>query len=137
MKIYQTNRNISSINKEFKLIENHFTNYSNTPKSRLITIKSDLYIGKRLSFKGKNKLILDKTCIKNPLDQIGDDDLIFNNDKLITNIKIDNFDQLSLKYSLDDEETIDNDKSEDIPIRRSKKKKKFNSSTWYKTQNKN
>jgi hypothetical protein len=40
--------------------------------------------------KTKHKSI-DKTDLGNILDQIGNDDLIFNNDKLITNIKIESF----------------------------------------------
>ena len=86
---------------EFRSIEKYFMKdiSQNTPNNNLIKHNSHLNLSKRPELKKKNNIILDE----NPLDQIGNDDLIFNNDKLITNIKLDNLDDFSPRNSLIDE----------------------------------
>ena len=90
---YKTNQ-LFTINDKFLLIENHFMVLSNSPKRKMFKLNSHLNLLKRPALK-KKKIFIDKMNIRNPLDQIGNDDLIFNNDKLITNIKIDALDELS------------------------------------------
>ena len=90
---YKTNQ-LLTINDKFLLIENHFMVLSNTPKRKMFKLNSHLNLLKRPALK-KKKIFIDKMNIRNPLDQIGNDDLIFNNDKLITNMKIDSLGELS------------------------------------------
>lgn len=112
MEQYRTNQFIH-INDKFLLIENHFMVLSNnSPNKKMFKLNSHLNLLKRPILKKYNKEIIDKDKlnIKNPLDQIGNDDLIFNNDKLITNIKFDAFEELSHKDSNEDIHDIDNNK---------------------------
>ena len=107
--------NIKLIRNRFRAIENHFIFLSdNLSKDHLFKSNSHKslikrpYIKPRNNSKEKNKNN-DKIYSGNQLDQIGNDDLIFNNDKLITNIKIDNieeFNQKGLNY-VNDEESKD------------------------------
>ena len=107
--------NIKLIRNRFRAIENHFIFLSdNISKDHLFKSNSHKslikrpYIKPRNNSKEKNKNN-DKIYSGNQLDQIGNDDLIFNNDKLITNIKIDNieeFNQKGLNY-VNDEESKD------------------------------
>ena len=107
--------NIKLIRNKFRAIENHFIFSSdNISKDNLCKSNSHKALNKRPYIKPKNNSndknkIIDKIYNGNQLDQIGNDDLIFNNDKLITNIKIDNieeFNQKGLKY-INDEESKD------------------------------
>ena len=100
MEQYKTNQIISK-KIEFRSIEKCFLNdiSQNTPNNNLIKHNSHLNLSKRPELKKKNNIILDK----NPLDQIGNDDLIFSNDKLITNIKLDNLDDFSPRNSIIDD----------------------------------
>ena len=104
--------NIKLIRNKFRAIENHFIFSSdNISKDNLCKSNSHKslikrpYIKPKNNSKDKNK-VNDKLCSGIQLDQIGNDDLIFNNDKLITNIKIDNieeFNQKGLNYINDEE----------------------------------
>ena len=104
--------NIKLIRNRFRAIENHFIFSSdNISKDHLCKSNSHKalikrpYIKPKNNSKDKNK-VNDKLCSGIQLDQIGNDDLIFNNDKLITNIKIDNieeFNQKGLNYINDEE----------------------------------
>ena len=95
MEQYKTNQ-FMSINDKFLLIENHFMVLSNSPRKKMFKLNSHLNLLKRPALKNKKKIFINKSNIRNPLDQIGNDDLIFNNDKLITNINIDDaFDGIS------------------------------------------
>ena len=108
---YKTNQ-LFTINDKFLLIENHFMVLSNSPKRKMFKLNSHLNLLKRPALK-KKKIFIDKMNIRNPLDQIGNDDLIFNNDKLITNMKIDSLGELSKE-----EDNINKAKnSPSIPIR--------------------
>lgn len=102
MEQYKTNQ-INTKKNNFKTIENHFMILYQSSKNNIKKNKSHLNLSKRLFLKKKSIINFDK----NPLDQIGDDDLIFNNDKLITNIKLDNFENLSPRDSLKDENAQD------------------------------
>ena len=107
--------NIKLIRNKFRVIENHFIFSSdNISKDNICKSNSHKalikrpYIKPKNSSKDKNK-VNDKLCSGIQLEQIGNDDLIFNNDKLITNIKIDNieeFNQKGLNY-INDEESKD------------------------------
>lgn len=107
--------NIKLIRNRFRAIENHFIfssdnisiDHLSKSNSHKALIKRP-HINPKNNSKDKNKII-DKINSGNQLDQIGNDDLIFNNDKLITNIKIDNieeFNQKGLNY-INDEESKD------------------------------
>ena len=120
MEQYRTNQ-ITSKKDKFALIEKHFINLANnTPQKKIIKFKSHLDFQKRPVLKKKNKFYIHRENGRNPLDQIGNDDLIFNNDKLITNIKIDTID--------DDLDSIDisneNDKNDYINNRKQRNRKR-------------
>ena len=117
LELYKTNQ-LLTINDKFLLIENHFMVLSNSPKRKMFKLNSHLNLLKRPALK-KKKIFFNKTNIGNPLDQIGNDDLIFNNDKLITNIKLDSLDDLSKEE--DNKKKFINSPS--IPIRNLNRKR--------------
>ena len=97
-----------TISPKFRDIRNQF-GYStnNTNKKQLSKNKSHINFVKRPKLpKSKHKSI-EKKNICHILDQIGNDDLIFKNDKLITNIKIESFENPKKKNSTI---SMDNDK---------------------------
>ena len=105
--IMETDRNNTS--QKFKEIKNHF-GYStnNSKKNNLkISLSYSNFIKRPKLPKTKNNSI-DKQDLNNILDQIGNDDLIFKDDKLITNIKIESFENSLKKNSII---SIENDKS--------------------------
>ena len=86
---------------KFKEIKNQFdymTNNTDKKKLRKNYSHSDLLARPQLP-KTKHKA-KDKPDLSHLLDQIGNDDLIFNNDKLITNIKIESFENNLQKNSI-------------------------------------
>ena len=87
------------------------------PEPEVIKYNSEFYLYKDTPFDRYN-FFKEKQKNKNPLDQIGNDDLIFNNDKLITTIKLDNLDNSV------DEGSLDNGKNEDSPKPKKFEKKK-------------
>ena len=101
MEQYKTNQ-LSRKNNKFKSIENHFMILFQSSDNNLKKQKSHLNLLQRPYLKKKHIIDYDK----NPLDQIGNDDLIFNNDKLITNIKLDNFVDFSPRDSFKEEQNI-------------------------------
>ena len=122
MEQYRTNQ-FMTINDKFLLIENHFMVLSNnSPNKKLIKLNSHLNLFKRPALKKKKKILSDKENIRNPLDQIGNDDLIFNNDKLITNIKLDSLNDNS-KDNDSDKSNSENEKNNDEFAIRTKNKK--------------
>ena len=100
----ETDRN--NISTKFKEIKDQFS-YS-TNKNNLKINQSYSNFNKRPKLTKNNHKSIDKTDLNNILDQIGNEDLIFNNDKLITNIKIESFDNSLKKNSII---SIENDKS--------------------------
>ena len=103
----ETDRN--NISTKFKEIKDQFS-YS-TNKNNLKINQSYSNFDKRPKLtKNNHKSIVkaDLAFLNNILDQIGNEDLIFNNDKLITNIKIESFDNSLKRNSII---SIENDKS--------------------------
>ena len=100
----ETDRN--NISTKFKEIKDKFSYPTN--KNNLKINQSYSNFNKRPKLTKNNHKSIDKTDLNNILDQIGNEDLIFNNDKLITNIKIESFDNSLKKNSII---SIENDKS--------------------------
>ena len=96
MNAYKTN-----ILKQMNYIKEQFDDISKYQnKSRLTKNNSHSnFINRPKLIKNKNKSI-DKTDFSHALDQIGNDDSIFNNDNLITNIQIESFEKSSKKMLL-------------------------------------
>ena len=94
MKEYRTNapKKLKDIKKEFDYITNNYI------KNKLIRSTSYSTLFKRPKL--IQNLLADQVGFSYKLDQIGNDDLIFNNDKLITSIKIDSFENDSKKNSI-------------------------------------
>ena len=85
-------RSRGAISPNFRKIRNQFGYSTNIPnKKQLKKNKSHLNLVKRPKLPKSKHKSLEKTDLGHILDQIGNDDLIFNNDKLITNIKIESF----------------------------------------------
>lgn len=86
---------------KFKEIKNEFGYLAdNSIKNQIKKNNSFSNFNKRPKLaKAKYKLV-EKTDLGNILEQIGNDDIIFNNDKLITNIKIESFGNGSRKNSI-------------------------------------
>ena len=123
MEQYKTNQ-FMKINDKFLLIENHFMVLSNnSTNKRMVKLNSHLNLLKRPALIKKKKFITERAHIRNPLDQIGKDDLIFNNDKLITTIKLDSLNDNNSKDEISSKNNSDNEKSNDeitIPSRNRK-----------------
>jgi CCR4-NOT transcription complex subunit 6 len=99
MKEYRTNapkklKDIKDIKDEFDYTTNITNKYI---KNKLKRSASFWTLNKRPKIKDN---LLDNVGFSYKLDQIGNDDLIFNNDKLITSIKIDSFENDSKKNSI-------------------------------------
>ena len=104
-----TNKITLHINDKFNLLKNHFNQLSETPtKSISKKCKTISKFLDRPNLKRINKLYNEKQTLKKQLDQIGKEDSIFNNDKLITNIKLDTIDDLTINELL--EETLSKEK---------------------------
>ena len=94
MEVYRTN-----LLKTIKDIKDIIDNLSELNKTKLKKNISHQNLSKRPKF-GKTKYkIINKTEMSKILDQIGNDDLMFSKDKLITNIKIESFEKKSKKNS--------------------------------------
>ena len=94
MKGYRTNapKKLKDIRNEFDYIT------TNSIKNKLIRSASYSTLIKRPNL--RENLLSDNAPFSYKLDQIGNDDLIFNNDKLISSIKIDSFENDSKKNSI-------------------------------------
>ena len=121
MSQYKTNHCLS-IHDKFLLIENHFKDLSNNQNKKIIKCNSHYDLLKRPILKARKSLIINKAkeSRKNPLDQIGNDDLILNNDKLIANINLDSLDDLSDNFSIDNNSENDKNNGELKHKKRSK-----------------
>ena len=103
----ETDRN--NISEKFKEIKNHFGYSTNNSKKNNLKISlSYTNFIKRPKLPRIKKNSIDKQDLNTILDQIGNDDLIFNNDNLITNIKIESFENPLKKNSI---MSVENDKS--------------------------
>ena len=99
---YNTNQLIL-INDKFKITENNFSfNFmlKQSLRNQLIKNYSHQNFTKRPYLQKQKQIKISNAYIKHQLDKIGNNDLIFNNDKLITNIKLDRLDYLP---SIDDD----------------------------------
>ena len=119
MEKYKTN--LMTIDNIFKSIESHFVlTTDNAQKKILFKNISHSNLRKRPNIKKHNKhdkiLPNEKS---NQLDLIGNDDLIFNNDKLITSMKIGDIEEIS-----DDSNEASNEKDKEKDIYSSPKKVK-------------
>ena len=93
-----TNKITLQINNKFDLIKNNFIQLSNNPsKTKLKKCKTFSNLINRPTLRRINKLYNEKQNLKKQLDQIGKEDSIFSNDKLITNIKLETLDDLTVK----------------------------------------
>ena len=117
MEKYKTN--LMTIDMIFKSIESHFVLTSDNPqKKNLLKNISHSNLRKRPNLKKHNKhdkIVLNEKS--NQLDLIGNDDLIFNNDKLITSMKIGDMEEFS-----DDSNEASNEKDKEKDIYSSPKK---------------
>ena len=104
-----TNKITLQINNKFDLIKNNFIQLSNNPsKTKLKKCKTFSNLINRPTLRRINKLYNEKQNLKKQLDQIGKEDSIFSNDKLITNIKLETLDDLTVNEIL--EETMRKEK---------------------------
>ena len=104
-----TNKIPLQINNKFDLIKNNFIQLSNNPsKTKLKKCKTFSNLINRPTLRRINKLYNEKQNLKKQLDQIGKEDSIFSNDKLITNIKLETLDDLTVNEIL--EETMRKEK---------------------------
>ena len=112
MEQFSTNQiSLQKVNK-FTLIKNNIIQLSDSPPKKILKKYKTISIFiNRPILRKKLKLYNDKYHIKNQLDQIGKEDSIFNNDKLITNIKLETLDDITVNEIL--EETIQ-EKGNDI-----------------------
>ena len=111
-------KNKDNLPKKFNEIKNEFGHLTNdNNKKQLKKNKSfSNYINRPNLIKNKIKLNIDRTELNKQLEQIGNDELIFSNDKLITNVKIESYENMDIKSSIFSEE---NDRSF---IKKNKKK---------------
>ena len=125
MEQYTTNRISVQINDKLKLIKSNFIELSNNHSNNIFKkSKSASTIIKRPILKRINKLYNEKQNIKNKLDQIGNEASIFNNDKLLTNIKLETIDDMATNDIF--YKTTRKDKNNNN-IKRSLSKKKYSS----------
>ena len=73
---------------KFTQIESYFISFSNATERRIYKIRSHAHLLKRPRLNRKFQVNINNIELHSSLDQIGNDDLIFNDDKLITNLKI-------------------------------------------------
>ena len=99
---YSTNKISLQTSNKFRLIQKNFIQLSNiTSNSRLKKNKTISIFVKRPNLRAIHKLYNEKKNIKSQLDQIGKEDSIFNNDKLITNIQLETLDDITINDILD------------------------------------
>ena len=109
MEQFCTNKIPLQINNKFDLIKNNFIQLSNNPsKTKLKKCKTFSNLINRPTLRRINKIYNEKQNLKKQLDQIGKEDSIFSNDKLITNIKLETLDDLTVNEIL--EETMGKEK---------------------------
>ena len=117
-----TNKIPFQIRDKLKLIKNYFIEQTHSPpKNKLKKYNTNSIFIKRPTLKKMSKLSIEKQNLKSQLDQIGKEDSIFNNDKLITNIKLETLDDFTVNEIL--EETMhknNNNKSNNNNIKKYK-----------------
>ena len=103
MEQFSTNQiSLQKVNK-FTLIKNNINQLSDSPPHKILKKYKTISIFiNRPILRKKLKLYNDNYHIKNQLDQIGKEDSIFNNDKLITNIKLETLDDITVNELLDE-----------------------------------
>ena len=103
MEQFSTNQiSLQKVNK-FTLIKNNISQLSDSPPQKILKKYKTISIFiNRPILRKKLKLYNDNYHIKNQLDQIGKEDSIFNNDKLITNIKLETLDDITVNELLDE-----------------------------------
>ena len=103
MEQFSTNKiSLQKVNK-FTLIKNNIIQLSDSPPHKILKKYKTISIFiNRPILRKKLKLYNDNYHIKNQLDQIGKEDSIFNNDKLITNIKLETLDDITVNELLDE-----------------------------------
>ena len=103
MEQFNTNQiSLQKVNK-FTLIKNNIIQLSDSPPHKILKKYKTISIFiNRPILRKKLKLYNDNYHIKNQLDQIGKEDSIFNNDKLITNIKLETLDDITVNELLDE-----------------------------------
>ena len=112
MEQFSKNRISLQINNKFNIIRRNFiqasSNYSSTNLKKYKTFS--LFI-KRPNLKRIIKITNHKENLKNQLDQIGKEDSIFNNDKLITNIRLETLDDIAVSELLEETMRKEKDKN--------------------------
>ena len=112
MEQFSKNRISLQINNKFNIIRRNFiqasSNYSSTNLKKYKTFS--LFI-KRPNLKRITKITNHKENLKNQLDQIGKEDSIFNNDKLITNIRLETLDDIAVSELLEETMRKEKDKN--------------------------
>ena len=112
MEQFTKNRISLQINNKFNIIRRNFiqasSNYSSTNLKKYKTFS--LFI-KRPNLKRITKITNHKENLKNQLDQIGKEDSIFNNDKLITNIRLETLDDIAVSELLEETMRKEKDKN--------------------------
>ena len=103
MEQFNTNQiSLQKVNK-FTLIKNNIIQLTDSPPHKILKKYKTISIFiNRPILRKKLKLYNDNYHIKNQLDQIGKEDSIFNNDKLITNIKLETLDDITVNELLDE-----------------------------------
>ena len=103
MEQFSTNQiSLQKVNK-FTLIKNNIIQLSDSPPHKILKKYKTISIFiNRPILRKKLKLYDDNYHIKNQLDQIGKEDSIFKNDKLITNIKLETLDDITVNELLDE-----------------------------------
>ena len=103
MEQFRTNQiSLQKVNK-FTLIKNNIIQLTDSPPHKILKKYKTISIFiNRPILRKKLKLYNDNYHIKNQLDQIGKEDSIFNNDKLITNIKLETLDDITVNELLDE-----------------------------------
>jgi hypothetical protein len=86
--------------KTIKQIKENFDNLSDLNNKKFTKNISHLNLTKRPKFIKMKYKQIDKAEVSHILDQIGNDDLMFNKDKLLTNIKIESFEKDRKKNSI-------------------------------------
>ena len=137
MEQFSTNQTFLQKVNKFSLIKKNIIQLSDSPPHKILKKYKTISIFiNRPILRKKMKLYNDNYHIKNQLDQIGKEDSIFNNDKLITNIKLETLDDITVNEIL--EETIQK-KGNDINTKKytsPKKKAKRCLTPFNKTANK-
>ena len=120
-----TNRIPFQISDKVKVIKNYFIEQSHTPpKNKLKKYNTNSIFVNRPTLKKLNKLYKEKQNIKSQLEQIGKEDSIFNNDKLITNIKLETLDDFAVNELLEETMHKNNNNKSNNNIKKYKSPKK-------------